>query len=136
MVTYHLIPPEGGGAHMFDHIDINGDHILNSAEKLAFAKAVAGQSNLTADGARIPLAVTHYTFPNRAMMAAQGGTIKLRAVGKLALNTGKRHRVSFDVGYTKFAKRWFVQPFYYTDIQPAKPVLTRPRDSNAVVIAF
>ncbi len=121
---------------MFDHIDGNGDHVLNSAEKLAFAKAVVGQSILTADGARVPLAVTHYTFPDRATMVAHGGTIRLRAAAKLALSIDKHHRVSFDVEYGKFGKRWFVQPFYYPDIQPAKPALTRPRGSNAVVIAF
>ena len=136
VVTYHLIPPQNGGAHLFDHIDTNGDGALNAAEKLAFAKAVTGQSTLVADKAKVPLTVTHYAFPDRATMVKHGGVIKVRGSAQLTLNAGQRHRVSFAVGYTKFSKRWFVQPFYYPDVQVAKPVLNRPRGSNAVEIVF
>lgn len=138
VATYYLAPSPKDGAHMFEHIDSNGDKVLSRAEKFAFAKNIVAKSALTVDDRPVKLTLTHFAFPSRAAMASGEGGIRLKAKAPVALSTAKPHRLSFDVDYHAFSHKWFVQPFYSAKLTAngKMPKLSRTKGSSKVTIAL
>ncbi len=138
VVTYYLAPSTKSGAHIFDHLDADGDAVLSRAEQSAFAAALTNRSRLSVDGSQTRLTVTHVAFPERRALATGRGIIRVRVMTRLSIKRGARHQIAFHVTYGRFGKSWFIQPFYAPDLEGtgAPPIVQRRPGSNVVVISL
>jgi hypothetical protein len=136
VLTYLIAPSTRDGAHMFEHLDTDGDGRLSRKEQSAFAGELLAETSLTVDGAPVELTLTELTFPDRKTMAAGGGLIKVTARKGLAFDSATKHDVALEVRHNHFAKGWFLQPYYFPDLIKAgtPPALTRRPGSTAIDI--
>lgn len=133
VVTWLIAPTRRSGGHLFDHIDLDRDGVLNAPEKQAFGAALIARSRLMVDAAEAPLTLTRVAIADRGALA-RGGLITVSARAPLPPRRAAGRRVTFDVSYSRFGKRWFVQPFVRQ--AHVRPIVTRSARSNAVVIAI
>ncbi|WP_439569937.1 hypothetical protein [Sphingopyxis sp.] len=122
VLTFAITPSTKDGAHMFSHLDANGNGLLEASEKAAFAESLLAQTYLTADGARIKLRVTYMQFPGRRAMAAGTGAIRISSEAPVSLPASSRHRLDLMVAHSGFAEGWTLQAFYYRDLLSGRSV--------------
>lgn len=133
-ITYRIAPSITQGAHIFEHIDANGDGALDEREAAALATGLLAGTALTVDGAPVKPTFFASVFPSREAMNAGSGVVEITVRAPLSLPTGAAHAITLDVTYDGFAKTWFLQPYFFDDI--ASPRLERPRDSGAIRISL
>jgi hypothetical protein len=90
-----LTPGASVAAKVFGWIDTNGDQRISAAERAAYAQEVLGSVVLSADGRRAPVTLIESQFPDFVDVAAGVGTVRLRAVAKIAAATPGRHVIAY-----------------------------------------
>ncbi|TVV73330.1 hypothetical protein [Sphingomonas solaris] len=137
VVSYAIMPSWRDGAHMFAHLDSDGDGLLSRAEQTAFAWRLLATTRLTIDGVPARLALATLDFPERAVLAAGGGPIRITARASLALAANRPHLIAFDVRNHDFAASWFLQPYYFADLMADRhmPKVGRHADSGSITVA-
>jgi hypothetical protein len=136
VLTYLIVPSTKDGAHMFAHLDADGDATLSRAEQIAFATELLAGTILSVDGAALELSLGDVAFPDRAAMSAGNGVIRVTACTKLALDSAGKHDVALEVTHDRFAEEWFLQPYYFPDLVEGGtlPGLKRRSGSAAIDI--
>lgn len=136
VVTYLIAVSGRDGEHMFDHIDANDDGQLSYGERAAFANELITNSRLVVDGRRSGLKLTHFAFPSRKDIASGNEVVRVRTRAAHKLMHSENHRLAFTVKHGRFARRWFIQPFYHADLLRSRkpPIVHRAASSSAVTI--
>nr|WP_314447343.1 hypothetical protein [uncultured Sphingomonas sp.] len=135
VIDYRVLPSFKDGAHMFDHLDTNGDHVLDNGEKRAFAAALLRSTSVVVDGKKAPLQLQNVSTPTRQVMARGAGLVLIRARSAIRLTPSQAHRLAIDIRYARFKNGWFIQPFYGRVLSkgPA-PELHRSSSGSALTI--
>jgi hypothetical protein len=113
-------------AQVFGWIDTNNDGQISTVERAAYAQEMLGSVVLSADGRRAPITLVESQFPDFQDMAAGVGTVRLRAVAKIAAATSGRHVVSYVNGHRAEASVYLANALVPSDRRIA--IATQRRD--------
>lgn len=134
IVSFYIAPSGRDGAHLFGHVDSDGDGKISNSEKHRFSSSLIKRSSLVVNGRKAALHQSEVIFPDRPMLASGRGTITVKANAAITLGKNLRNRLSFYVAYNRFASRWMIQPHYFADVAAVRPMVKRIPQSNAVEI--
>src|SRR5690606_31172106 len=121
---------------MFDHLDSDGNGMLNDAEKTAFANELLTATNLSVNGKTVQLHLAEVTVPGREILSAGGGLIEVRVAADLYLDPASDHDVTLEVTHDRFAESWFLQPYYFPDLLNGSRAPELERFSHSTSIAI
>ena len=91
VLSYLIRPSTGEGAHMFDHLDSNGNGQLEQEEESAFANELLAATNLSVNGMPMQLHLVDVGLPDRETFSLGGGLIEVKVRTDLSLDPALEH---------------------------------------------
>ena len=136
ILSYLIRPSTGEGAHMFDHLDSNGNAQLEHEEGAAFANELLAATNLSVNGKPMQLHFVDAGLPDRESFSVGGGLIEVKVQTEMSLDPALEYDVTLEVTHHQFAESWFLQPHYFPDLlnESHSPDLERFSNSSSISI--
>lgn len=133
-----IVPSFDEGAQIFDHLDLDGSGDISVDEATAFGKRVLEHAVLTVEGSPVDLGNLRVAIPDRGQVSSGLGLITVTSEGTYPALNGETARIAFEITYEDLSHDWFVQPFFFPDLNSALKLddLERSSAGHHVALRF
>lgn len=133
-----IIPSFDEGATVFAHLDSDADGTVSADEASSFGIEILSRSNLVVNDLPVDLGNLRIIVPQASQISSGQGVISVTTNANFPALNGARTSVHFEITYAELSNSWFIQPFFFADLNRtfSMDTLVRSSDGTRVDLTF
>ncbi|MCG7522569.1 hypothetical protein [Ruegeria sp. Ofav3-42] len=118
-LSIRIVPLYEEGEEVFAHLDLDGNGTISEAEALSFGGGMISETDFAIDGSKTVFENLSVTTPDSHSVASGEGMIEAKVDARFPELHSAEHGISFSISYEELLHGWFVQPFFFGEVQKA-----------------
>ena len=112
--------------------------LVSDREASNFGRSILEDVTILVDGEQVSFFTPVVSIPDLQSINSGFGMIELETSVDIQLTDQRQHKLSFAIGYQEFANDWFIQPFYFPDLNETIPNkrLERSHTDHSVMLTL